>query len=78
MRLAGWKSRQMLGRYGASAGDAHAHEAHRRLSPATVSNTASANTCPMISGAGTTAQKRADRQQGDRLLSLRPEPLRSP
>jgi site-specific recombinase XerD len=34
MRLAGWKSRQMLQRYGASAADAHAREAHRRLSPA--------------------------------------------
>jgi site-specific recombinase XerD len=29
MRLAGWKSRQMLGRYGASAADARAREAHR-------------------------------------------------
>src|SRR5919197_227725 len=33
MRLAGWKSRVMLGRYGASAAAARAREAHRRLSP---------------------------------------------
>ena len=34
MRLAGWKSRVMLQLYGASAADARAREAHRRLSPA--------------------------------------------
>ena len=33
MRLAGWKSRQMVGRYGASAADARARESHRRLAP---------------------------------------------
>ena len=31
MRLAGWKSREMLSRYGASAADERAHEAYRRL-----------------------------------------------
>jgi site-specific recombinase XerD len=32
MRLAGWQSREMLGRYGASAADQRAREAHRRMS----------------------------------------------
>ncbi|MFB7212754.1 tyrosine-type recombinase/integrase [Streptomyces sp. NPDC056255] len=33
MRITGWRSRQMLSRYAASAGSARAREAHKRLSP---------------------------------------------
>lgn len=32
-RLAGWRSRAMLGRYGASAADPRARDAYRRMSP---------------------------------------------
>lgn len=33
MRIMGWRSRAMLNRYGASAGDQRAREAHKKLSP---------------------------------------------
>ena len=33
MRLFGWRSRQMLNRYGASAADDRARDAFRRIAP---------------------------------------------
>ena len=33
MRITGWKSREMLDRYGASAAAERARDAHRRLAP---------------------------------------------
>ena len=43
MRLAGWRSRDMLGRYGASAADSRARDAHATHAPASPSEPSHGN-----------------------------------
>ena len=71
MRLAGWKSRVMLQRYGASATDARARDAHRRLVVASVAHRGTSGVRQVL-GARVSAGK-PRRGSTERVLS--PQPL---